>query len=100
MAARRNTRARKIEFVNRTQGLIGANKLDRNNLEIAIVVNPGDHVFLTEEEIEMTAQAHKMPESSPFHPREIVSYDPQTLEETERFIAAPLERVKSESLPV
>lgn len=87
--------ATKTEFENCTQGVLGVVKIDRKNDQVGVPVEPGDHVFLTDEEIELTEQSHKRPEiDSPFVLREIVHRDPNTHDETARFTASPLRRVE------
>ena len=85
--------ARRYPFVNRTQGWVGAVRIDRKGDAKGVPVPPGERIFLTQEEIELTEQAPAHPEDSPFVVREIVHYDPKTADEIERFTAAPLERV-------
>lgn len=85
----------KVEFENRTQGYLGVVKIDRKGDEISLPVEPGARVFLTDEEIALTGQAHKRKQDSPFELREIVHFDQATGEETARFTAPPLERVKA-----
>lgn len=84
--------ATKIEFLNRTQGWLGANRFNRKGDLEPVAVAPGERVFLTNEEIEATEQAHARPEDSPFVIREIVHIDLKTGEEIARFTCAPLER--------
>lgn len=87
------TKVKRVGFVNRTQGLVGAVKVNRKGDPDGVPVDPGSRVFLTEEEIELTEQAHAREEDSPFKLREIVHRDPLTGDETARFTAAPLERI-------
>lgn len=95
MAARTTTRARvkRTEFVNETQGWVGAIKINRKGDDTAIGVKPGERVFLTDEEIELTEQSHAMAKDSPFVVREITHRDPHTLDVTKTFVSAPLARV-------
>lgn len=92
MAAR--TRVKRTEFVNKTQGWLGAIKINRKGDDVGIPIQPGERVFLTDEEIELTEQSHARAENSPFVDREINRYDPLTLEVVETFISAPLARVE------
>lgn len=85
---------KKYGFVNRTQGLLGAVKINRKGDPAGVPVGPGDRIFLTNEEIELTEQSHARAEDSPFLKREIVHYDPATGDEIARFEAPPLEREK------
>lgn len=85
--------AAKTEFVNKTQGYLGVVKIDRKGEPVGQPVPPEERVFLTAEEVELTEQAHARAEDSPFFIREIVHFNVATQEETDRFTAAPLERV-------
>lgn len=102
MAARATRRAprprvKKIEFINRTQGYLGAIKIDRKGDEKSVPVAPGERIFQTPEEVELTEQSHAHAEDSPYVVREIVHYEQATGDETNRFTAAPLERVVPEA---
>lgn len=90
----RRPRVKRTEFVNKTQGFLGAIKINRKGDDESLPVAPGERVFLTEEEIELTEQAHAHAKDSPFFPREITHYDPHTLDPVEKFVSAPLARVE------
>ncbi len=83
----------KVEYKNVTQHWVGAQTINRKGDEVAVAIEPGSSIFLSEEECELTARAHKRPQDSPFHPREIVYIDDHTLDEEERLVMAPLTRV-------
>lgn len=85
------------EFVNRTQGWVGCVKLNRKGDEQPIAVEAGGRVFLTAEEQEITAQAHRRAEDSPFVPRQITHYDPLTHDPVDTFVAPLLEKVERQS---
>lgn len=87
------TRTKRTEFENRTQGLLGAVKINRKGDPEGVPVEPGTRVFLTDEEIELTDQSHAKAENSPFRLREIVHFSPETGDEIARFTAAPLSKV-------
>jgi hypothetical protein len=87
-------RGTKSQYENVTQGLLGVVQIDRNNNPVGQPVEPGDFVWLTDEEVELSSQAHKRPDDSPFTIREIVHRDPRTHNETARFTAAPLRKVE------
>lgn len=88
-------RAKRTGFENRTQGFVGAVKVNRKGDPEGISVPPGERVFLTDEEIELTEQAPSRSEHSPFAEREIVHYDKETGDEIARFVGAPLSRIET-----
>lgn len=81
------------EFVNRTQGWVGVIKLNRKGDEQPTVVEPLGRVFLTAEEQELTEQAHRRREDSPFVERTITHFDPLTHDPVDTFVAPLLERI-------
>lgn len=86
------------EYENVTQGLVGVTKINRKNEPVAEPVEPGDHVFLTDEEKTLTERAHKRPqEDSQFVMRDIIHRDPNTHEETARFKSPQLRVVTPHS---
>lgn len=90
--AARTTRSKKFEHQNVTQGYLGVTILNRKGDETAVPVEPGDRIFLTQEEIDLTEQSYKRRERSPFHPREIQHRDPHTGDVIKTFVSAPLAR--------
>lgn len=97
MAAAR--RPQKRQFFNNTQGWVGVVQINRRNEEEGRAVAPGTRVFLTDEEVELTAQAPQRTADSPFELREIVHYHPRTGDVLRSFTAPQLEEVKSGSTP-
>lgn len=92
--ATKTTRGKKTAFENRTSGYVGAIKVNRKGDETSIPVAPGERVFLSDEEIELTEESYARSDRSPFKIREIVHLDPRTGEELARFTAAPLSKVE------
>lgn len=77
----------RAEFRNTTNGWIGAIRLDGRGEEKPIAVAPGDTVWLSQEEQELTANAPRRPEDNPFLAQPFENRDPNTgevLEEGER----------------
>lgn len=66
------------EFRNTTGGALGAVKIDRRGEHKSTPVQPGDTIWLSEEEQEATANAPRRPSDNPFidHPYKI--QDPDT----------------------
>lgn len=89
------TRVKRAEYENRTQGWLGAVKLNRKDEPVGVAVEPGKRIFLSAEEVELTEQAVSNADLSPFKAREIVHRDPNTGDEIDRFQAAPLSKVSS-----
>lgn len=65
----------KREYQNRTQGWLGAITISRKGDEVPIPVAPGERVFLTDEERDLTGNAHKQRKNSPFEIHHIKIYD-------------------------
>lgn len=86
-----------VEFVNVTQGWVGAVKINRKGDDVAVTVEAGTRVFLTTEEQELTERAHARRKDSPFTEREIVHHDLASGEVIATFTAAPL--TKADDLP-
>lgn len=86
-----------VEFVNVTQGWLGAVKINRKGDDVSVTVEAGTRVFLTAEEQELTERAHARRKDSPFTEREIVHHDMASGNEIARFTAAPL--TKADELP-
>lgn len=87
------TRTKKTEYHNRTQGYVGAVKLNRKDEPEGVPVAPDERIFLSADEVTLTEQSHNKAEDSPFSLREIVHFDPETGDEIARFTAAPLSKV-------
>lgn len=98
-------RATKREYVNITQGWLGATRINRKGDDEGISVAAGERIFLTPEEVELTAQAHARAEDSPFVKRKLYYYEKGTQEPLGEILAAPLcpatefERIKA-TIPV
>jgi hypothetical protein len=90
---RTRSRPKTTEFVNVTQGWLGAIKINRRGEEDAVGIEPGHRIFLTDEEVEITEQSHSTRKASPFREREIVHNDMASGEVLHRFTAAPLTKV-------
>lgn len=56
----------KDEFVNTTDGWLGAVQLDHQGKALGVSVEPGGSVFLTEQEQVLTANAPRSDEDNPF----------------------------------
>jgi hypothetical protein len=70
--------AKKAEFVNQTQGYVGAVQIKRNGDEVGVAVPPGGRVWLSVEEQIATANAPQDPNDNPFVARPFTDYDPKT----------------------
>lgn len=90
-ATAKRTHVQRREFINCTQGYLGVVKINRKGDEHAEPVAPGMRVFLTDEEIELTAQQHQRKEDSPFEVREIVHRNLLTGDPVETYMLCPLE---------
>lgn len=65
-------------FVNTTSGNVGVIKLARNGDRDPIAVGPHERVELTLEEQELTANAPRLAENSPFVKKPYTDHDPTT----------------------
>ena len=68
----------KSEFLNQTQGYIGAVQFKRNGEEHGVAVAPGGRVWLTEDEQVATANAPQHPDDNPFIAKPFTDYDAKT----------------------
>ena len=68
----------KAEFRNTTTGFIGAITYTPSGEEKAIAVAPGDTVWLSEDEQELTANAPRLADDNPFLSRPFEVRDPNT----------------------
>lgn len=84
-------KAKKIEYLNVTQGYLGAVTINRRGEEVSVPVEPGGRVFLSDEERELTEQSHAQRKDSPFEPQDIVHRDNLTGEVTFEGHLCPLE---------
>jgi hypothetical protein len=84
------------QFLNTTQGHIGAVRITARGDEVGIGVAPGDVVWLSDDEVEATANAPQEARNNPFVEQDYVTYDVNTHEEVERGRRAPLVPVTQE----
>lgn len=91
-AQKRNQRT---EYLNVTQGWLGARKINRRGEDYSVTIAPGERVFLTAEERELTEQAHAQAKDSPFVVHEVVHRDPHTKEVVGTYQLCPLEPASS-----
>lgn len=82
---------KRVEYLNTTQGYLGAIRINRRGEEESVAVEPGGRVFLNPEERELTDQSHALREHSPFTPQHVVHRDPLTGEVTFEGELCPLE---------
>jgi hypothetical protein len=88
--------AKKAEFLNQTQGYVGAVQIKRNGEETGVAVPPGGRVWLTVEEQIATANAPQHPDDNPFLAKPFTDYDPKTGEIVERGVREPLKLITAE----
>lgn len=84
---------RKDEFVNTTQGWIGAVQFKRTGEEHGVAVEPGGRVWLTADEQVATANAPQHPKDNPFMAQPFTHHDPLTGEIVDEGVAPPLKLV-------
>lgn len=84
----------KTEYINNTQGFLGASKINRKGDEVGVPIAPSGRIFLTEEEKTLTEQAQMEAKDSPFLPRTILHFDSATGDKIAEFVAPPLESVR------
>lgn len=68
----------KVEFVNNTEGYIGAVTYAPNGDEKAVAIEPGGTIWLSIEEQELTAKAPRDAADNPFIPQHVPVVDPNT----------------------
>lgn len=85
--------ATKQEFLNQTQGYVGAVQFKRNGDERGVAVPPGGRVWLTKDEQIATANAPQQPENNPFLAQPFTDYDPKTGEIIDQGVRPPLKLV-------
>lgn len=83
----------KQEFKNTTQGVVGAVRIDRKGDEIGVPVQPGESVFLSQEEQIATANAPRSKADNPFLPQPFKIVDELTAEVVEEGVRPSLELV-------
>lgn len=85
--------AMRTEFLNQTQGYIGAVQIKRTGEEHGVAVPPGGRVWLTEDEQIATANAPQDPADNPFVAQPFTDYDPKTGDVLATGIRAPLKLI-------
>jgi hypothetical protein len=88
--------AKKSEFLNQTQGYVGAVRISRNGDEQGIAVAPGGRVWLSVDEQIATANAPEDPKDNPFIAAPFVDYDPKTGEMVAEGVREPLKLITVE----
>lgn len=68
----------KVEFINNTEGYLGVVTYAPNGDEKPVAVAPGDTVWLSEAEQELTAKAPKDAADNPFIEQQVAIIDPET----------------------
>lgn len=68
----------RIEFVNNTEGYVGALQYAPNGDQVGVAVEPGGTVWLSPEEQTITAKAPRKAEDNPFIPQRVEILDPDT----------------------
>lgn len=68
----------RAEFINDSDGYVGAIRYKPNGDEAAISVAPGERVTLSQSEQELTAKSHRDPAKSPFLDQPYEKRDPNT----------------------
>lgn len=81
----------RVQFVNNTEGFIGAVTYAPNGDERSIAVEPGGTVWLSEAEQELTAKAPKDAKDNPFEPQKVPIRDPDTGDVVDHKWITPLE---------
>lgn len=89
----------KTEFKNRSGGHLGVVVLDREGKPVGANVEPDGAVFLSDDEMRLTAQAPRSNENNPFVPKKHEIRDPRTGDVVEEGVWAALEKV-AERRPV
>lgn len=82
----------KIEFVNNTEGYLGAVTYAPNGDEKPIAVEPGGTIWLSPAEQELTAKAPKSAKDNPFIPQQVPVLDPDTGETIDHRWVTPFTR--------
>lgn len=65
----------KVLYRNQSAGIVGVFMWDAKGNEKSLPVAPGETVWLSDEEVELTEAAHKSPTTSPFRDQEYVVRD-------------------------
>jgi hypothetical protein len=88
--------ATKAEFLNQTQGYVGAVQIKRTGEEVGIAVAPGGRVWLSVDEQIATANAPQHPDDNPFIARPFTDYDPKTGEVVATGVREALKLISAE----
>lgn len=83
----------KQEFLNQTQGYVGAVRIKRNGEEVGVAVAPGGRVWLDHDEQMATANAPELPKDNPFIAQPFTDYDPKTGEVIATGVREPLKLI-------
>lgn len=89
----------RFQFVNNTEGFIGALQYAPNGDQIGVAVEPGGTVWLSVAEQEITAKAPRKAEDNPFIPHRIDVLDESTGKKVGERWVTPLTR-NEESRPI
>lgn len=89
----------RFQFVNNTEGYIGAVQYKPNGDESAVAVEPGGTVWLSVAEQEITAKAPRDARDNPFIPHVVPILDPHTGKQVSEKTVTPLTR-NTESRPI
>lgn len=81
------------QFVNTTQGYVGAVRITARGDEVGVAVAPGDTVWLSDDEVEATVNAPMEAKHNPFAVQDYKVYDHDTAELIEEGQRAPLEPI-------
>lgn len=83
----------KREFKNMTGGHLGAVIINRKGEPEGVSIPPGETIFLSDEEQELTANAPRRAEDNPFLPRDIVIHDIKNGDVLDEYTEPPLKPV-------
>lgn len=92
------TATERFQFVNNTEGYIGALQYAPNGDQVGVAVEPHGTVWLSVAEQEITAKAPKRAEDNPFVPQRVVEHDDEGKIVSERWVT-PLTR-NDEARPI
>lgn len=86
----------KAEFLNQTQGYVGAVQIKHTGEEVGVAVAPGERVWLSEDEQVATANAPMHPKDNPFISQPFTDYNPMTGEVVDTGVREPLKLITEE----
>lgn len=89
------------EYRNTTRGFVGVVKMGRNGEEKGMPVGPGERVFLSDDEVQLTKDAQKDPSTSPFSEQPFETRDPETNRKVvqQRALLVPVDEAGPEPEP-